>query len=283
MPPTSIALFRSFRHSTAAIWPFLSRPDRLDAWLGSADIELAIGGEFVATLWNGDSLRGRVAKFAPPARLEITWRRHPGGPETRVRLRLEHDGPGARVNVSHEGLLSDAERDLARAWWREALDALYRAVEGGVDAHLWGTSLPVVYRVYLGRGVADVWPLLATREGVDKWIAHADRFDGAPDGLFRFTSRYQGREVVEEGRIAAMEPEHRIALSWEWVGEAWEAPTLVEFLLEPEGQGCAIVIRHSGFEPLSEEHRVLARRNYASAWPEVLADLKRLVAPVPAA
>lgn len=283
MPPTSIALFRSLQQPTLAVWPFLSRPERMNAWLGSADIELAIGGEFTAALWNGDTVRGRVLKAAPPSKLELSWRRHPGGPDTRARLRLEGDGPGSRLNVSHEGLLSEAERAFQRAWWREALAALHDAADGGRDAHVWGATLPIVLRATFGRSVADVWPLLSTAEGVEKWIAHAERFEATPGGAFRFTSRYQGRDVVEEGRILEMDPGRRIALAWEWVGEGWEAPTRVEFFLEPEGNATALVVQHSGFEALSEERRLAGRRNYVAAWREVLADLKRLIAPVPAA
>lgn len=254
----------------------------MGTWLGSAEIEVLIGGEFSATLWNGDAIRGRVLKVAPPSKLELSWKRHASGPETRVRLRLEGDGPGARVNVSHEGLLSEAERLLARAWWREALAALHDAVDDGRDAHVWGDALPIVLRASLGRPAADVWPLLSTAEGVEKWIAHADRFDGSLGGLFRFTSRYQGRDVVEEGRVTAVEPERRIALAWEWTGEGWNAPTQVEFSLEAESNGVALLITHSGFEAIAEDRRVAARRNYAAAWAEVLADLRRLLAPVAA-
>lgn len=280
MPPTSIALFRSLKPTVPVVWPYVSRPELLARWLGNVDLELTIGGEFSASFANGDAARGRVLTVAPPNKLDFTWRTHGFGPETRVRLRLEHDGAGARLNVSHEGLLSEAERKQARAWWKEALGALRATLHDGRDAHEWGAGVAIVLRVPLARTAADVWPLLSTADGIGKWVARADQFDAVPGGLFRFTSRYQGREVIEEGRIEAVEPERLIALSWEWAGEGWGAPTRLEFALEPDPQVAALVLTHSGFDGIAEEKRLAARRNYAAAWPEVAEDLRRLVAPV---
>jgi hypothetical protein len=54
----------------------------------------------------------------------------------------------------------------------------------------------------------------------------------------------------------------------------------VEFLIEPEAPGSALSVIHSGFENVAADRRLAARKNYAVAWPDVLADLRRLVAPV---
>ena len=85
---------------------------------------------------------------------------------------------------------------------------------------------------------------------------------------------------MEEGRIEEITPESRVVLSWEWAGEGWGAPTRVEFLIEPEAPGSSLSVIHSGFENVAADRRLAARKNYAVAWPDVLADLRRLVAPV---
>ena len=77
-------------------------------------------------------------------------------------------------------------------------------------------------------------------------------------------------------------PDSRLALSWEWAGESWGAPTRVEFQVEADPTGASLLILHSGFDRLVPERRLAARRNYAAAWPEVLSDLKRLVTPAAA-
>jgi uncharacterized protein YndB with AHSA1/START domain len=250
--------------------------------LGKTELELRHDGEFSLEAWNGDHARGHVIAIVPPVRLELSWRPSALAPESHVILRLEGDGPGSRLTVTHDGLKSEQERRAARQMWKELLTALRTLVHDGIDTHEWGAGIPVAARAHIPRSAPDLWPLLSTGAGIEKWVAHVDRFDAAPGGMFRLTSKVQGREVVEEGKIEELTPESRIALSWEWLGEEWGAPTRVEFSVEAEPAGSSVLIVHSGFDRISPERRLAARRNYAGAWSDVLGDLKRLVAPVAA-
>lgn len=281
MPPTDVVVLRAFRDPVLSLWPYLTRPELIERWLGPGEIELEPGGELQATLWSGDLVRGEVLALAPPNALDLAWSAEGPDSESRVRLRLEHAGPGCRIRVEQADPGSEVERAHACAWWGGALDALHAASTGSDRAREWGDSLPIVLRAPLARAAADVWPLLSTAAGLEKWLAGAHRFEAEPGGAFRFVSRFQGNEVVEEGRVEAIEPERLVSLSWEWIGQGWEAPTKVELRLEPDATGAALVIRHSGFEALGPETRLPARRNYAAAWRDVMQDLKRLVAPRP--
>lgn len=281
MPSTAVAVLRPFREPVLTLWPYLSRPELLDRWLGTADMEVAIGGAFHAELWNGDLLEGTVLAVAPPSRLDLSWRFEGPNMECDVRIRLEHAGPGSRVRVEQDAPATDLERAHACGWWREAMEALHRAVDEGVDARQWGAGLPIVLRTPLSRTPADIWPLLSTARGLEKWLAGAERFEATPGGSFRFISRFQGNEVIEEGRVLAIEVDRLVELEWEWIGQGWEKPTRVELRLEADPSGVALILRHSGFGALVEEQRIAARRNYAAAWRDVLHDLQRLVAPGP--
>lgn len=281
MPPTDVAVHRSFRDPVLAVWPYWSRPELLERWLGTADLELEAGGVFQASLWNGDQVRASVIATAPPNRLDLAWRGEGPDAETTVRIRLEHEGPGCRVAIEQADPGSDAERSQACGWWSAALDALRAAVNGGSDAHRWGDALPIVLRTPLAREAADIWPLLSTAPGLEKWLATSERFDPSLGGAFRFVSKFKGTEIVEEGRVEAVDPERLVALSWEWMGQGWQAPTRVELRLEPDPSGTALVIRHMGFEGLAPEQRLAARLNYTAGWRDVMQDLKRLVAPGP--
>lgn len=282
MNPTAISCYRSYHAPVLETWQHLTRPELLQKWLGTGEWELAPGGDFALTLWNGDAPRGRVLSLAPPVRLEIAWRLSAGGPDHHVVIHLEGDGPGSRAVVMHDGLLTEPERRAARQMWKEALSALHSALDDGRDAHQWGESIPVASRVSVARPPQEVWPLVGTASGLEKWIAHVERFDAQLGGGFRLTSHYQGREIVEEGTVEEIVPDSRVALSWEWAGESWGAPTRVEFQVDPDPAGASLLIFHSGFDRLVPDRRLAARRNYAAAWPEVLSDLKRLVAPVAA-
>ena len=294
----SLSVVRSFRSPVLDLWAHLTRPERLALWLGRAEIDLSPGADLAIEHPNGDTTRGHVIEAVPPSRLELSIRtssdpairtasdsatRGPAPtPERRLSLLLERDGPGSRITVIEQELRNDIERNRERRFWTEALAALRASIHESRDASGWGAAIPVLARVSLPRAASDLWPLIATGPGLDKWVAHVDRFDAVAGGAFRLTSRYQGRQVVEEGRIEEITPESRVALSWEWTGEGWGAPTRVEFLIEPESAGSSVSVIHSGFDTIAEDRRLAARRNYAVAWPDVLADLRRLVAPVAA-
>ena len=282
MNPTTISIFRSFRAPLLEAWLHLTRPELLARWLGTAELELIHDGEMSLEAWNGDVARGRVISITPPVKLELAWRSSPIAQESHLIFRLEGDGPGSRLTVTHDGLRSDPERRAARQMWKEALAALRATLHDGIDAHEWGAGIPLAARAHIPRLAADLWPLLSTGPGLESWVAHVERFDAEPGGSFRLTSKFHGREIVEEGRIEEVAAESRIALSWEWMGEEWGAATRVEFSVEPEGSGSSVLIVHSGFDRIASERRLVARKNYASAWPEVLGDLKRLVSPVAA-
>ena len=279
MEPTSFLHYRSFRSPVSSIWPCLTVPDRLAGWIGEADLVLAREGALTLKTWNGDLFQGRVIAAVPPARLEFAWRPFDFDPESHVTWRLSGDGPGSRLTVTHDSLRSREERDHARLFWRDSLDALARLVDKNVASSEWGGTHAVTMRALVPRTAADVWPLLSSSSGLSKWVANVEQFDGQPGGAFRFRSRYRGQDVVEQGLVQEITPESKLKLSWEWVGEGWGAPTELLFSLEPEEGGTSILISHSGFDRIDSAAAAAARRNYAGAWADVLSDLKRLVAP----
>jgi uncharacterized protein YndB with AHSA1/START domain len=282
MEPTSFSHYRSFKSPVTAIWPCLTIPERMAGWIGEADLELARDGALTLKTWNGDAFRGRLISAVPTAKLEFAWKPFDFDPESRVTWRLAGDGPGSRLTVTHDGLRSREERDHARLFWRESLDALARLVDAKTAGSEWGGTHPVTVRTFLPRPTADLWPLLSTAAGLTKWVASIDQFDPQPGSAFQFRSRYKGQDVVEQGTVLEIVPESRLKLSWEWVGEGWAAPTELLFALEPEAAGASFLISHSGFERIQPGDGLAARRNYAIAWAEVLSDLKRLVSPVAA-
>lgn len=282
MEATSFVHYRSFRSPTVAIWQCLTIPERLAGWLGEADIDLSRDGALTLKTWNGDIRRGRVLAAVPPARLELTWRPFDFDPESHVVWRLQGDGPGSRLTVTHDGLRSREERDHARLFWRDSLEALGRLVDQKTPSPEWGGAHPVTVRMFLPRSAADLWPLLSTAGGLTKWVANVDQFDAQPGAAFRFRSTNQGQDVVEQGTVQEVVPESRLKLTWDLAGGGWAQPTDLLFALEPEAGGTSLLIAHSGFERLEPGLGAAARKNYAGAWPEVLSDLKRLVSPVSA-
>lgn len=281
MTADGVALFRSYRAPVRELWPHLTRPELLARWLGAAEIELAPGGAARFEAWNGDQMTGAVTATSPPGWIEFTWRRFAFGEEEPVTWRLEADGPGSRVVVEHDRLPGPEEKSYGRRLWREALEALRECVDRLQPNPEWGATIPVVARAWLARPAAELWPLFTTAPGLSKWIARVEKFDAVTGGEFRFLSRYQGREVVEEGRVEEITPERKLRLTWEWRGESWGNPTTVEFTLEPRAGGTSLLLVHSGFELIAPGRAHAARRNYATGWAGVIRDLVRLLAPAP--
>jgi uncharacterized protein YndB with AHSA1/START domain len=280
MEPTSFTHYRSFQSPVSAIWPCLTVPNRLAGWIGAADFDLAREGSLAVKTWNGDVFHGRVISAVPPVRLEFAWRLFDFDPESHVMWRLVGDGPGSRLTVTHDGLRSREERDHARLFWRESLDALRRLADEKLPSPEWGATHPVTMRALLPRTAADLWPVLSTASGLSKWVANVERFEAQPGGAFRLRSRYRGQDVIEQGIVQEIVADSKLRLSWEWIGEGWGGATEVLFTLEPEAGGTSLMISHSGFDRIDAVRGPDARRNYALGWPEVLSDLKRLVTPM---
>src|SRR4249920_1656946 len=142
MNPTTISLFRSFQAPVLEVWSFLSRSDQLARWLGTADLELTHGGELALEFWNGDVARGRVLSVTPPVKLEVAWQPSALAPESHVTFRLEGDGPGSRMTITHDGLKTEVERRAARHMWKDAQTALHAVLTDRADAHEWGSTIP---------------------------------------------------------------------------------------------------------------------------------------------
>ena len=206
MEPTSFSHFRSFKSPVTAIWPCLTIPDRLGGWLGEADFDLAREGPILVKTWNGDMFNGRVIAAVPPARLEFAWRPFDFDPGSHVTWRLAGDGPGARLTVTHDSLRSREERDHARLFWRESLDALARFVDLKAPSSEWGGTHPVTIRAFMPRPAADLWPLLSTAAGLGKWVANVEQFEAQPGSAFRFRSRYHGQDVSSRASCRKSSP-----------------------------------------------------------------------------
>jgi len=279
MEPTSFTHYRSLKSPVREVWPCLAEPERLAGWMGEGEIDLAWNGALRLKLWNGDAIHGRVLASVPTARLELAWKPFDFDPESHVVWRLSGDGPGSRLTVTHDGLRSREERDHARLFWRDSLDALAQYADRKTPAAEWGGTHPVTIRALLPRTAAELWPLFSSASGLTKWVANVEQFDPQQGSAFRFHSRYRGQDVVEQGVVQEVVPESKLKLSWEWVGEGWGAPTELLFALEPDPAGASLLISHSGFERIEGPGGLAARRNYASAWAEVLSDLRALVAP----
>ena len=89
-----------------------------------------------------------------------------------------------------------------------------------------------------------VYPLLATAEGLAKWLDEADlRPDvGAP-------VRFRLRHAIAVGEVLAVDPPQHISFSWDWEGRPLGRPSVVAFDAIDHGARTHVTFRHVGLLP----------------------------------
>jgi uncharacterized protein YndB with AHSA1/START domain len=86
-----------------------------------------------------------------------------------------------------------------------------------------------------------VYPLLATTEGLRKWVDEAELEPrvGGP-------VRIRMRDAVAEGKVLAADPPQHISFTWDWVAEPLGTTTVVAFDAIDHGDRTHVTIRHVG-------------------------------------
>lgn len=126
--------------------------------------------------------------------------------------------------------------------------------------------------------IEAVWLAVSTAEGLSSWFPPIVRGDLSAGGKFELVFGDEGQFACE-AMVAAVEPKTRFAYRWH-PGEdtpldkyPMEETTLVEFLLEPVGEGTRLTVVESGFDRLPESRREWALGQNTAGWTEELAKI----------
>jgi uncharacterized protein YndB with AHSA1/START domain len=136
--------------------------------------------------------------------------------------------------------------------------------------------------------VERVWELITEPEHVGRWFGDAGaEIDLRPGGemVLRWTEY-----GTSHGRVVAVEPRTRFSYRWApFKDPGGEEPvagnsTLVEFTLQPEGDGTRLRVVESGFASLaaSEEQRAENVKGNTDGWRHELEELREYAAKVAA-
>lgn len=88
---------------------------------------------------------------------------------------------------------------------------------------------------------ALVYPLLATADGLRKWVDDAD-LDARVGGRVRIRLR----DAVGEGKVLAVDAPQHISFTWDWAAEPLGVLTVVAFDAIDHGDRTHVTIRHIG-------------------------------------
>ena len=113
------------------LWELITDPDRVEEWLGVADIELRVGGRYRLLEVGGQGIAGVILTLEEPHVLEYTWdsAEWTGGT---VRFELSETADGTQLVFTHIHPAKSWHefRYKSLAGWHTLLDLLELAVEG---------------------------------------------------------------------------------------------------------------------------------------------------------
>jgi uncharacterized protein YndB with AHSA1/START domain len=135
--------------------------------------------------------------------------------------------------------------------------------------------------IELNATVERVWQALTDHEEFGTWFRV--KLDGpfAPGEVSRGHITYPGYEHLKwEAMVERMEPPRYFSFSWHPyaidpdVDYSGEAPTLVEFRLEPTPNGTRLTLVESGFDALPPHRRPDALRMNDGGWSEQMKNIR---------
>ena len=109
----------------AAVWRALTEPDLLAAWWAVGDIKPVVGHRFTLDMGSWGQQPCEVLEVEPEKLLRYTFAE--GSLDTTITWRLESEGTGTRVFLTHDGFEPDSS---ALAGMGQGWPALIRRIEG---------------------------------------------------------------------------------------------------------------------------------------------------------
>lgn len=143
-------------------------------------------------------------------------------------------------------------------------------------------------RIELKAPVSRVWHALTDHEAFGAWfqVKLAGPFEPGREAIGRIT--HPGFEhVTWRAVVKEMVPERLFSLTWHpfavdpEVDYASEPQTLIEFRLEPHGDGTLLTLTESGFERIPAHRRDEAFRMNDGGWTQQMENIRRYVEQAP--
>lgn len=139
-------------------------------------------------------------------------------------------------------------------------------------------------QIELKASIARVWRALTDHREFGQWFRVNLEGPFFPGQTSRGQITYPGYEHLKwEAVVQKMEPERLFSFTWKPSAidpekdYSNEPSTLVEFRLEPKGEGTLLTLTESGFSKLPADHRDEAFRRNDGGWTEQMKSIERHV------
>jgi uncharacterized protein YndB with AHSA1/START domain len=230
-----------------------------------------------------------VETVEAPRLLSFRWRPHeleetgswPGS--TLVEFRLEPHPEGTLLVITESGFeaIPEGERaDYIRGnseGWEEQL--------GRIASYVSGTDR-IEKSISLQAPVERVWRAVSVAEEFGKWFGldvAGETFAAGRSAHMKIAepAQYAGRDFTIE--VVTLEPPRLFSFRWHpyavdpGVDYSGEPQTLVEFFLEPQGNGTLLTVTETGFDAIPAHRRALAFRMNEGGWAAQVERIRRYV------
>ena len=119
----------------ATVFAFLTDPDKILRWLGTATTDARPGGIYLVSVGDRHRARGEFTEVIPVHRLAYSfgWEGREAVPpgSSLVEIDLVEKGSGTLVRFTHSGLPNEQERADHEKGWKHYLGRLATAAAGG--------------------------------------------------------------------------------------------------------------------------------------------------------
>ena len=139
-------------------------------------------------------------------------------------------------------------------------------------------------QIELKAPVSRVWRALTDHNEFGEWFRVKLENPFVPGQVSRGRILYPGYEhLTWEATVKKMEPEKLFSFTWHPYAVdpkqdyASEPATLVEFKLEPKGNGTLLTLTESGFDALPKDRAFEAFRSNEGGWTEQMKNIERHV------
>lgn len=139
-------------------------------------------------------------------------------------------------------------------------------------------------QIELKASISRVWRALTDHREFGQWFRVNLEGSFIPGQTSRGQITYPGYEHLKwEAVVQKMEPERLFSFTWKPSAinpekdYSNEPSTLVEFRLEPKGEGTLLTLTESGFDKLPADHRDEAFRRNDGGWTEQMKNIERHV------
>jgi uncharacterized protein YndB with AHSA1/START domain len=294
---TQIALEKQqvLRAPVPLVWKAISDSEQFGAWFKARFREpfipgTSLVGEFTEPGFIGRKFVLRIEEVVEPRLLSFRWRPQEFdrpmddfSESTLVEFRLEADPEGTLLTIRESGFENIPESQRSEQLrgnsegWDEQL--------GRIGAYVSGTDR-IEKRVKINAPMERVWAVISTASQFGEWFG-LDTMGAAfaPGKTLKMKisnpGEYHGMEFAFE--IVSVEAGRYFAYRWhpfavdKSIDYSSEPTTLVEFLLEPAGEGTVLTVTESGFNAIPESRRALAFEMDEGGWAEQVERVRRYV------